>query len=109
MDNRRVSIDAYLMTSKRLMPPRGPWNTPSWVFGCRTRFGPLQLRRRANGIRRVLEAAERFMAKWHDNEATLSWNRHASATGGAHRNRKGGVTVAGIPQLTKSGRRWQTG
>ena len=28
--------------------------------------------------RGVLEAAERFMAKWHENEATLSRNRNAS-------------------------------
>ena len=28
---------------------------------------------------------------------------------GYHYNRKGGVTVAGRPRLTKAGRRWQTG
>ena len=33
--------------------------------------------------RGVLEAAERFMVKWHENEATMSRNCHASATGGA--------------------------
>ena len=40
--------------------------------------------------RGVLEAAERFMAKWHENEATFSRNRHASTAGGAQGNRKGG-------------------
>ena len=29
------------------------------------------------------------MDKWHENEATLSRNRHASDTGGTHGNRKG--------------------
>ena len=37
-----------------------------------------------------LAAAERFMAKLHDNEATLSRNRHASATGGPQGNRREG-------------------
>ena len=40
--------------------------------------------------RGVLEAAERFMTKWHQIEATLSRNCHASATGGPQGNRKGG-------------------
>ena len=35
-------------------------------------------------------STERFMDKWHDNEATLSRNRHASDTGGAQGNRRGG-------------------
>ena len=38
----------------------------------------------------VLEAAERFMAKWHESEATLSRNRHASATGGSQGKNKAG-------------------
>ena len=40
--------------------------------------------------RGVLEAAERFMDKWHENGATLSRNRHASYTGSAQGSRKGG-------------------
>ena len=40
--------------------------------------------------REVLQAAERFMTTWHEIEATLSRNRHASATGGPQGNRKGG-------------------
>ena len=43
--------------------------------------------------RGVLEAAERFIAKWHEIEATLSRNRYASATGGAQGNRKGGGNI----------------
>ena len=56
--------------------------------------------------RGVLEAVERFMAKWHEIEATLSRNRHASTTGDSQGNRKGGVKVAGKPRLTRAGRRW---
>ena len=48
--------------------------------------------------RGVLEAAERFITKWHEIEATLSRNRQASTTGGFQGNRKG-----------EAGRRWQTG
>ena len=40
--------------------------------------------------RGVLEATERFMGKWHEIEATLSRNRHASATGGPQGNRREG-------------------
>ena len=40
--------------------------------------------------RGVLEAVERFMAKWHEIEATLSRHRNGSATDGPLRNRKGG-------------------
>ena len=39
--------------------------------------------------RGVLEAADRFMAEWHEIEATLSRDRHASVTGGPQGNRKG--------------------
>ena len=42
-----------------------------------------------NWYRGVLEAAKRFMARWHETEATLSRNRHVSATGGPQGNRKG--------------------
>ena len=38
----------------------------------------------------VLEAAERFMTKWHEIEAILSRNRHASTKGGLQGNKKGG-------------------
>ena len=40
--------------------------------------------------RGVLQAAAGFIAKWHGIEATLSRTRHASVTGGAEGNRKGG-------------------
>ena len=41
-------------------------------------------------INQFREAAVRFMAMWHENEAKLGMNRYASAAGGAQWNRKGG-------------------
>ena len=35
-------------------------------------------KKRGKWYRGVLEEAERFMAKWYENEAALSKNRHAS-------------------------------
>ena len=37
----------------------------------------------------VLEAAERFMVRCHENEAKLSRKRHTSVTGGVQGNGKG--------------------
>ena len=37
----------------------------------------------------VLEAAERFMVRWHENDATLSRKRHASVMGGVQGNGQG--------------------
>ena len=55
--------------------------------------------------RGVLEAVERFMAKWHEVETTLSRNRHASARRAVPKKiGRGGVTVAGKPRLTRAGR-----
>ena len=51
-----------------------------------------------------LAAAERFMAKLHDNEATLSRNRHASATGCAQGNRKGGGNSRRETAVDESGK-----
>ena len=59
--------------------------------------------------RGVLEAAERFMVKWHKDKADASRKRHASAVGGAQGNgKREGGTVVRKPRLTKAGRR-QTG
>ena len=50
----------------------------------------MQRKKAGKWYRGVLEAPECFMTKWHEIEATLSRNRHASATGGPQGNRKGG-------------------
>ena len=49
--------------------------------------------------RGVLEAAERFMVRWHEDEAQLSRHRRASAVGGAQGNggRGGNRKVEGKP------------
>ena len=41
--------------------------------------------------RGVLEPAERFMVRWHKDEAELNRQRHASVVGGALGNGKGGA------------------
>ena len=60
------------------------------VFGVEAEVWTVAAKKVGKWCRGVLEAAERFMAKWHENEATLSRIRQASATGGAQGNRKGG-------------------
>ena len=77
------------------------------MLGVKVEVWAIAAKKAGKWDRRVLEAAERFMDKWHENEATLSRNRHSSAIGGAQRNRnRGGVTVAGTPWMTKAGRKW---
>ena len=65
----------------------------------------MQLRRRANGMAEASnEAAERFMAKWHRNEAQLCRSRHASDSGGPHGNRKEGDNSRRESAVHKSGK-----
>ena len=54
-------------------------------------MGTVAAKKAGTWYRGVLEAAKRFMAKCLEIEATLSRNRHASATGGPQGNRKVGV------------------
>ena len=60
------------------------------VFGVEAEVRTVAAKKAGKRYRGVLESAERFMDKWHENEATLSRNRHASDTGGAQGKRKGG-------------------
>ena len=55
--------------------------------------------------RGFLEAAERFMARWHEDEAQLSRQRRAFAVGGAQGNGGGGATggVEGNPTKEMGG------
>ena len=75
-------------------------------FGVDAEVWAIAAKKAGKWYRGVLEAAERFMTKWHEIEAILSRNRHASTTGGPQGIRKGGVKVAGKPRLTRAGRRW---
>ena len=52
-------------------------------FGVEAEVWTVAAKKAGKWYRGVLEAAERFMVKWHENEATMSRNCHASATGGA--------------------------
>ena len=64
VDNRRVGIDAYLTTSKRSMPPRGPWNTLMSFFGVEAEVWTVAAKKAGKWYHGVFEAAERFMSKW---------------------------------------------
>ena len=64
VDNRRVGIDAYLTTSKRSMPPRGPWNTLKSFFGVEAEVWTVAAKKAGKWYHGVFEAAERFMTKW---------------------------------------------
>ena len=65
-------------------PPKGQRNTPPWCLELRPRCGPLK-QKAGQWYRGVLEAAERFMARWH-GEAQPSRHRRASAVGGDQEN-----------------------
>ena len=55
--------------------------------------------------RGVLEAAERFMVRWHEDEAQLSRHRRASAVGGARGNGGGNTRRSGWkPNQRNAGR-----
>ena len=80
------------------------------VFGVETVLWTSAANKVGKWYRGVLEAAERFMVRWHENEAKLSKKCRASVIWAASEGmgREGG-TVLGKPPLTKAGRRWQTG
>ena len=59
------------------------------VFGVETAMWATTAKKAGEWQRGVLEAAERFMVKWHENEATLSRKRHASVLGGVQGNGAG--------------------
>ena len=56
-------------------------------FGVDAEVWAVAAKKAGKWYRGVLEAAERFMTKWHEIEVTLIRNPHASATGGPQGNR----------------------
>ena len=46
--------------------------------------------------RRILEAAERFMVRWHENVAELTRQRRASVVGGVQGNGGRGVARSAV-------------
>ena len=57
------------------------------VFGVETALWSTAAKKAGRWYRGVLEAAQRFMVKWHEDEAELSRQRRASAVVGVRGNR----------------------
>ena len=55
-----------------------------------TRCGPLQQTPAGEWYRGILKAVERSMVRWHEAEAEMSRQRHASAVDGVQGNGGGG-------------------
>ena len=66
MDNRRIGIDAYLTTSKRSMQ-QGSTEHSKLVLGVEAEVWTIAAKMAGKWYHGVLEAAERFMANWHEN------------------------------------------
>ena len=64
------------------------------VFGVETVLWPTAVKEAGKWYRGVLEAAERFMVKWHEDEAQLRRQRRAPAVGGSQGNEERGGTGA---------------
>ena len=81
------------------------------VFGVETAVWTVAAKKAGKSYRGVLEAAERFMVRRHNDEADASRKRHASALGGVQGNGQGVRQPSYVrkQQLMKAGRRQQTG
>ena len=82
MGNRRVGIYTYLTTLKAFDVTMGSTEHSKLLFVVEAEVWTIAAKKAGKWYRGVLEAEERFLAKWHENEAALSRNRHASATYG---------------------------
>ena len=60
-------------------------HSPS-VFEVEAALWSIAAKKAGKWYRGILEAAKRFMVKWHEDEAQLSRQRRASAVGGAEGN-----------------------
>ena len=76
------------------------------VFGVETALWPTAAKRAGKWYRGLLQAAERFMVRWHEDEAQLSRQRRASVMGGAQGNggRGGNMRNGRKPDRGKTGR-----
>ena len=76
------------------------------VFGVKTALWSTAVKKAGKRYRGVLEAAERFMVRWHEDEAELSRQRSASAVGGAQGNggRGGNRGTGRTPDQGNAGR-----
>ena len=78
---------------------------PPWRLESRPRCGPAHAAKNAfKWNRGDLKAAERFVVRWHEDEAKLDRKRHADVTCVAPKGmRMEGETVAGKSRLVKGG------
>ena len=60
------------------------------VFGVETALWQVAATKTGRWVLGVLEVAERFTVRWHENEAKLSRQRHASVVRGVQGNGQGG-------------------
>ena len=63
------------------------------VFKVETALGIIAPKKVGKGYRRVLEVAERFMVRRHEDEAKLTMKRHASVLGGVQGDMEGGGII----------------
>ena len=66
------------------------------VFGVVTALWSTAEKNAEKWYRGVLEAAERFMVKWHEDEAQLNRQRRESTVGGAEGDRGRGGDAGGV-------------
>ena len=71
------------------------------VGGVETALWPIAAKKAGKWYRGVLEEAERFMVRWHEDKAQLSRQRRASAEGGVQENEGRGATGAVAENPTK--------
>ena len=75
------------------------------LFKVETALWSTAAKKAGKWYRGVLEAAERFMVKWHEDEAQLGRQRRASAVGGARGNGgRGGGNRSRKPDQGNGGR-----
>ena len=75
------------------------------VFGVETALWSTAAKKAGKWYRGVLEAAERFMVRWHEDDAQLKRQRRESAVGGAQGNGgRGGIKSGRKPNQGGAGR-----
>ena len=81
------------------------------VFGVETALWSTAAKKAGKRYRGMLEAAERFMVKWHKGEAEMSRKRRASAVGGVQGNEGGGGnrSSGSKPDQGNAGRKGNSG
>ena len=80
------------------------------VFGVETVLWSTAAKKAGKWYRGVLQATERFMVRWHEEEAQLSRQRRASAVGGSQGiGERGGNRRSGREPTKGMRAKWATG